>query len=377
MRIAILGATGVIGGMTLEVCRMLGSSCRVVGISCGNQVGKLRDLASEFGVEWVMCGDGSRGHDIAWGSGICCLRCEEELVEAVSGDGIDVLVCAVSGTSGFRPVIGALRAGKRVALASKEILVLAGEAVMSAARGGGGELLPVDSEHCALFQCLDGQKPEDVSRLILTASGGPFRNRPRSEFGSITAAETLAHPVWRMGAKITVDSATMMNKALEVIEAKWLFGVAEDQIDVVVHPQAIVHSMVEFKDNGLLAQLACPDMRLPIQYCLTYPKRIPGLCPKMDFSKLLKLTFEAPDTDKFPALRLAHEVLRKGGAMGAVFNAADQVAVDQFLKGKISFPEISELVETTLKRYSHYKDEHSWEGALQVHQEILETLPQA
>ena len=249
-------------------------------------------------------------------------------------------------------MLAAIRAGKTIALASKEVLVMAGEQVMAEARRSGVRILPVDSEHSAVFQCLEGHRIADVKRLILTASGGPFRRTPAADLARVTPELALAHPTWNMGAKITIDSATLMNKGLEVIEAHWLFGVAPDRIDVVIHPQSIVHSMVEFNDGSILAQLGNPDMRLPIQYALTYPERRSSLIPGMDFSIARSLEFEPPDDARFPALRLARQALEAGGTAPAVFNAANEVAVARFLSRAIPFPGIWQTVEAVLARHA-------------------------
>jgi 1-deoxy-D-xylulose-5-phosphate reductoisomerase len=260
----------------------------------------------------------------------------------------DIVLVAIVGTAGLEPALAAIRAGKDLAVASKEILVMAGELVMTEARKHGVKVLPVDSEHSAIFQCLEGRDPADVKRLILTASGGPFRQTPRERFESITVAEALKHPSWNMGQKITIDSATLFNKGLEMIEARWLFDMEIDRVDVVIHPQSIIHSMVEFRDGSILAQLSMPDMRYPIQYALTWPRRLPNSMPPTDFAKIGTLTFENPDRDRFPSLRLAREAGRLGGTMPAVFNAANEVAVARFVDGKIGFVQIFETVEKVM-----------------------------
>jgi 1-deoxy-D-xylulose-5-phosphate reductoisomerase len=278
---------------------------------------------------------------------------ERGLVKLATMSEADIVLVAIVGTAGLEPALAAIRAGKDLAVASKEILVMAGELVMTEARKHGVKVLPVDSEHSAIFQCLEGRDPADVKRLILTASGGPFRQTPRERFESITVAEALKHPSWNMGQKITIDSATLFNKGLEMIEARWLFDVEVDRVDVVIHPQSVVHSMVEFKDGSILAQLSMPDMRHPIQYALTWPRRLPNSMPPTDFAKIGTLTFENPDHDRFPSLRLAREAGRLGGTMPAVFNAANEVAVARFVDGKIGFVQIFETVEKVMG--AHHK----------------------
>ena len=257
------------------------------------------------------------------------------------------------GTGGLRPTFAALEAGKDIALASKEVLVVAGELVMSAARHRGCRILPVDSEHNAIFQCLEGRDPVQVRRLILTASGGPFRSWPEDKMRAVTRQEALRHPTWRMGEKITIDSATMFNKGLEMIEARWLFDVDIARIDVVIHPQSIVHSMVEFVDGSVLAQMSHSDMRFPIQYALTWPDRIAGSLPPLEWARLARLDFEEPRYDVFPALALARQAAERGGAAPAVLNAANEVAVAEFLAGRIAFPRIWQIVTAVLEKCGH------------------------
>jgi len=273
---------------------------------------------------------------------------EKGLVELATMPEADIVLIAIVGTAGLEPALAAIRAGKDLAVASKEILVMAGELVMSEARKHGVKVLPVDSEHSAIFQCLEGRHPADVKRLILTASGGPFRQTPREQFPDITVAQALKHPSWTMGQKITIDSATLFNKGLEMIEARWLFDIEIDRVDVVVHPQSIVHSIVEFQDGSMLAQLSAPDMRHPIQYALVGPKRLPNSMPPTDLAKIGMLTFENPDQNKFPSLRLAHLAGRVGGTLPAVFNAANEVAVERFVTGQIRFTDIFTTVEKTM-----------------------------
>jgi 1-deoxy-D-xylulose-5-phosphate reductoisomerase len=264
----------------------------------------------------------------------------------------DIVLVAIVGTGGLRPALAAIEAGKDLAVASKEILVMAGEIVMGEADDNGVHVLPVDSEHNAIFQCLEGKQPTEVRRIILTASGGPFRETPRADFGSITPEQALKHPTWNMGPKITIDSATLFNKGLEMIEAHWLFGVEMKRVEVVIHPQSIVHSMVEFTDGSTLAQLSYSNMCFPIQYAMTWPDRVPNTLPPLDFSKLLRLEFFAPRYDDFPALNLARRAGETGGTLPAVMNAANEVAVAAFLDRQVRFPEIWRIVEDVMNRHT-------------------------
>jgi 1-deoxy-D-xylulose-5-phosphate reductoisomerase len=274
----------------------------------------------------------------------------EAVIEAAVFPEADTVVTSLMGFAGLEPTMAALEARKNIALANKETLVVAGELVMAKAKEMGCAILPVDSEHCALFQCLQGQDRNAVEKLILTASGGPFRGKKASELTEVTKSDVLAHPTWNMGQKITVDSASLVNKGLEVIEAKWLYGVTYDQIQVVVHPQSIVHSMVQYRDGTVMAQLGCTDMRLPIQYALTYPERVESRFPRVDFYELGKLTFEKPDMDTFRGLKLAFEAGKIGGSMPCVMNAANEVAVEAFLKGQAGFLKIYDLIEHAMSK---------------------------
>ncbi len=348
--IAILGSTGSIGTSTLKVVRALGKEYRVVGLAAGRNTALLAQQAAEFTPEWVYAEDkkGMRSQTIP---PQCRLLGDyAELCNAVCAANVDVVLCAIVGTAGLRPVLAAIEAGKRIALASKEILVMAGNLVTAAARRSKTMLLPVDSEHCAIFQCIDGKSHDDIRRIILTCSGGPFRNRKEFDLSTVTLEQTLHHPTWNMGRKITIDSATLMNKGLEMIEAQWLFSQPESNIEVVIHPQSIIHSMVEFQDGSILAQMGYPDMCLPIHYCLTYPQRLPGTAVNMDFTQALTMTFEPPDIERFPALRIARQVMNCGGAAGSIFNAANEVAVQAFTESRITFDRIPAIVEETLDR---------------------------
>lgn len=354
-RIVILGSTGSIGRQTLDVIRNLPGKFRVVGLAAGKNWRLLARQVREFRPEVVilereqelkylrneLACDGTP--DLAWGrSGL------ENLAMLPQAD---IVLVAVAGALGIYPTIAAINAGKDVALANKETLVAAGHLVMDLAARKKSALLPVDSEHSAIWQCLNGLEQRSVEKIILTASGGPFRSISKDEIETVTVDMALSHPNWQMGKKITIDSATLMNKGLEIIEAKWLFGVSYEQIEVVIHPQSIIHSAVEFLDGSIIAQMGLPDMRLPIQYALTYPERLPGCCPRLNLTCLQGLTFEEPDTERFPSLTLAFEAGKTGGTMPAVLNAANEVAVDSFLKGRIPFPAIPSIVAEVMEKH--------------------------
>lgn len=352
--ISILGSTGSIGTNTLAVIDAFPGSFKVVGLSAGNdakglaaQVAKFRPRVVSVATEEAMKTLAS----LVDLSGIETGVGTPGMTAVATAREADLVVAAAVGAVGLVPTLAAIQAGKDVALANKETLVIAGEIMTREQRARGTRLLPIDSEHCALHQCLVGRDPASVSKLWLTASGGPFRNRPAETFGAISIEEALNHPTWRMGRKITIDSASLMNKALEIIEAHWLFGIPGDRIDVVVHPQSVVHSMVEFKDGTLLAQLGRTDMRIPIQYALTYPEVWATPLTPMDLASALSLTFEPPDHARFRSLHLAHEALRRGGTSPAAMNAANEVAVQAFLDGEIPFPGITEVVGEVLNRH--------------------------
>jgi 1-deoxy-D-xylulose-5-phosphate reductoisomerase len=341
--VAILGATGSIGTAALEVLHQLGGKWRAIGISAHTQLDTLVELAGRAGAEYVVASCEATSSDFDFSqlpTGCQLWRGEQGLIRLATLPEVDTVIAAVVGSAGLSSALAAAEAGKRLALANKEALVVAGELVTRAIAASGGELLPVDSEHSAVFQAIASGKPREVSKIVLTASGGPFRTWSRERIASASVDDALAHPTWQMGRKITIDSATMMNKALEVIEARWLFNLPAEKIEVVVHPQSIVHSMVEFVDGSTLAQLSPPDMRLPIQYALTYPDRIRSSYPRMEWTEAMQLEFEPADTDRFPALELGWEVVRRGGTTGAVLNAANEAAVELFLEGKIRFPDI-------------------------------------
>jgi 1-deoxy-D-xylulose-5-phosphate reductoisomerase len=350
--LSILGSTGSIGTNVLRVVEAFPGRFEVTGLAAGRNVERLAEQVARYRPKVVSVGDAdglarlSRLVDLA---GVRAVVGEAGMVEVATAAGADVVVAAAVGAVGLVPTYRALEAGKDVALANKETLVMAGELMLARAREKGARLLPIDSEHCALHECLDGRRVEDVRRLILTASGGPFRGRPRESFARVTREEALAHPTWRMGPKITIDSATLMNKGLEVIEARWLFGVPAARIDVIIHPQSVIHSMVELVDGTVLAQMGVTDMRMPIQYALTYPERWPAAIPGMDFTKPLRLDFEPPDRAKFPCLALAYRALEKGGTAPAALNAANEEAVAAFLDGRAPFPGIPETIEAVLE----------------------------
>lgn len=347
--ISILGATGSIGCNTLKVVEHLGD-IRVAAMSAGRNMARFADQIRKFRPEAVSCLDESCAYqleeDLRSAGAPYAPRItygEAGLIEVATHEMAETVVSATVGAAGLVPTLRAIEAGKRVALANKETLVIAGELMTRAAEASGAEILPVDSEHNAIHQCLRGEKSHEVKRLILTASGGPFRKRTKHEIENATREEALAHPNWDMGDKITIDSATLMNKGFEMIEAKWLFGFGADKIAVIVHPQSIVHSMVEMIDGSIIAQMGVTDMRHAIQYALTYPERQPSELPPLDLSSLSSLDFEEPDDDRFPCLRLAYDAINSGGTMPAALNAANEVSVQAFLDGKIKLSEIAEV----------------------------------
>src|SRR5512140_3623125 len=345
--IVLLGSTGSIGTSTLKVVDDLSDRLRVVGLAAGNNTPLLLQQTRRYAPE-PEC---ARELESALAGSARVFSGNDGLVKLATMPSADIVLIAIVGTAGLQPALAAIRAGKDIAVASKEILVMAGEIVMNEARKHGVNVLAVDSEHSAIFQCLDGKPPGFVRRLWLTASGGPFRNTPKEEFASITVERALKHPSWVMGRKITIDSATLFNKGLEMIEARWLFGVEMQRVSVVVHPQSVVHSMVEFIDGSIIAQLSTPDMCLPIQYALLYPERAPSTRVQTNLANIGALTFEEPDPDRFPALSLARRAGEVGGTLPAVLNAANEVAVEAFVKRKINFPGISEVVRRTMEQH--------------------------
>lgn len=351
--IAILGSTGSIGRNTLNVIRSYPERFRVTYLTARSKVQLLLEQIKEFrpaGVVVGAPGDAASIRD-AVGPGIEVLSGEEGLVQIVSRDDVDLVVSSLVGFAGLRPTIAAIQHSKSIALANKETLVVGGEIIMPLLRERAVRLIPVDSEHSAIFQCLIGEDFKDIARIFLTASGGPFRDRPIEQFRSITVEEALKHPNWSMGHKITIDSATLMNKGLEVIEAHWLFGLPAERIKVVIHPQSIIHSMVEFVDGSLKAQLGMPDMKIPIQYALSFPQRWPMNGDRLDFPKLASMSFFEPDVNRFPCLSLAYEALERGGTAPAVLNAANEVAVAGFLDRRIPFTRIPAVIREALDRH--------------------------
>jgi 1-deoxy-D-xylulose-5-phosphate reductoisomerase len=342
-RVVILGATGSIGQSAAKVARDIPDRMEIVGLSGNRNLARLEALAAEFPGA-ALCTTCPRTAIPPALESRVAHRGEQGLVDLATHPDADLILIAIIGTGGLNPALAAIEAGKDIALASKEILVMAGQIVMEAARRKGVKVLPIDSEHNAIFQCLEGRDATEVQRLILTASGGPFRKLPAAELPSVTREQALRHPTWNMGEKITIDSATLFNKGLEMIEARWLFGVEMARVDVVVHPQSIIHSMVEFVDGSILAQLSHSDMCFPIQYAVTWPQRVPNSLRPLDFAQLARLDFEAPRRQDFPALDLAREAGERGGTLPAVLNAANEVAVAAFLASRIPFPRIWETV---------------------------------
>jgi 1-deoxy-D-xylulose-5-phosphate reductoisomerase len=355
-RIAILGSTGSIGRNALAVVDAHPDRLSVVGLAAGENAELLAAQVARYRPSVISMADGAALDRLRLAAPSCA--------SAIAGDGrdglaavaahpdADLVLCASSGTAALEAVLAAIEHGKTIALANKEVLVMAGAIVTAAARRHGVRILPVDSEHNAIHQCLHGRSASEIRRLILTASGGPFRGRPAAALATVSADDALQHPTWRMGRKVTIDSATLMNKGLEVIEAHWLFGVAPHQIDVVIHPQSIVHSMVELSDGSMIAQFGIADMRLPIQYAFSYPERWPAALPRLDVARAGPLEFHTPDTDTFPCLRLAYRALEAGGSLPVALNAANEVAVEQFLKGQIRFTSIATVIEKTLDAHS-------------------------
>lgn len=352
-QIALLGSTGSIGTQALDVVRDNTDRFEIYALVARQNVALLAQQAREFRPEVVVIAD--EQHYAPLKEALADLPMKvwagaDAIADVVQMAPIDVVLTAMVGYAGLRPTLAALEAGKAVALANKETLVVAGELVTATARRTGAPILPVDSEHSAIFQCLVGQDASAVEEVILTASGGPFRTTTREALADVTPAEALRHPNWSMGAKVTIDSASMMNKGFEMIEARWLFGLPPEQIEVVVHPQSIVHSMVQFADGAVMAQLGTPDMHLPIAYALAYPHRLRSAAPRLDFAQLSTLTFEAPDRERFRNLDYAYEAARRGGNMPCILNAADEVAVAAFLSGKIGFLAMSDLIAETMAR---------------------------
>ncbi len=353
-RIAILGSTGSIGEQTLEMVRTHSDRLSLVGLAAGRNARRLSEQAAEFGVKLLALADESAAAQaqvpgarvMAGATGIC------ELVEAAEPQ---LLICAISGVAGLRPLLAALEAGVDCALANKEPLVAAGAIVTDAARKSGARLLPIDSEISAIFQCLRGENPAEVEKILLTASGGPFSGLTADELQQVTPERALDHPTWKMGRKVTIDSATLANKGFEVFEVHWMFGVEVRQIEVVVHHQSVIHSMVQFQDGSVIAQMGPPDMRVPIQFAIFYPERLANDLPRMSPADIGSLTFARPDTERFPCLRLAFSAARAGRSYPAVLNAADEVAVQAFLDGRVAFMRIPELIERALEEHQAFE----------------------
>ena len=349
----MLGSTGSIGTSALDVIAHCADRLELVGLSGHTNVGLLAEQVERFRPRIVVVTDPEARATLDPGRwpGIRVLFGEEGIESLASDPDVDAVVVGIVGAAGLRGTLAAIRARKNVAVANKETLVMAGPLVMAEAARNGAAILPVDSEHSAIFQILRGNRREEVERLVLTGSGGPFRGRKAHELEHVTVAEALRHPTWKMGPKITVDSATLMNKALEIIEARWLFGISADRIGLVIHPESIVHSFVEFRDGSVLAQMSPPDMRLPIQYALTYPDRVPGPSRRLDWGALRALHFEPPDLQTFPAVQLGYETASRGGTCGAVLNAANEAAVARFLAGTLRFTDITRVCRAVLDNH--------------------------
>jgi 1-deoxy-D-xylulose-5-phosphate reductoisomerase len=351
--VAILGSTGSIGTQALDVIASQPDHFSVEVLTANNNADLLISQAKKFNPNAVVIADEKlylKVKEALASTDIKVFAGENALASIVQMDSIDVVLTALVGYSGLRPTIKAIEAGKAIALANKETLVVAGDLITSLARDKGVNIYPVDSEHSAIFQCIVGEFHNRIEKIVLTASGGPFRGKKKSDLATVTRAQALKHPNWSMGAKVTIDSASLMNKGLEVIEARWLFGLDPSQVEVVIHPQSIIHSFVQFEDGSMKAQLGLPDMRLPIQFALSFPNRLKSNFPRFDFGAYPSLTFEKPDTETFRNLALAFEALRRGGNMPCVLNAANEVAVQEFLKEKVSFLQMPEIVERCLEK---------------------------
>ena len=358
-RVVILGSTGSIGVNALKVIQEHPREFEVVGLAAGRRVDLLAEQARVFRPKAVAIQDAALAAKLRAGLNGArpkLLAGEQGVAELAGMEGVDQVIVAIPGAAALKPTLAAIERGRAIGLANKETLVMAGELVMRRARERGAPILPIDSEHSAIFQCLQGHSAGEIRKILLTTSGGPLRKVPLAEFGALTKAQVMNHPRWKMGPKITVDSATMMNKALEVIEARALFGLPAEQVEVVVHPEAIVHSLVEYIDGSVLAQLAVTDMRIPIQYALSYPVRLTSSLPALDLVSLKHLTFESPDTLKFPCLGLGYEAARAGGTLPAVLNAANEVCVEAFLKDEMPFTRIAPVIEKVLRKHRPVRD---------------------
>lgn len=371
-RIAILGSTGSIGTQALQVIDEHSDLYEAYVITANNSVVKLIEQARKYVPEAVVIANEQHYAEVRDALADLPIKVyagEDALCEVVQDDNVDIVLASMVGFAGLRPTISAIKAGKMIALANKETLVVAGELINSLASEYKVPIIPVDSEHSAIFQCLEpGNK---IEKILLTASGGPFRKYSKEELKTVTKAQALAHPTWNMGDKITIDSATLMNKGFEVIEAKWLFGLKPEQIEVVVHPQSVIHSMVQFEDGAVKAQLGVPDMRLPIQYAFSYPQRLKASFDRLDFFQMRELTFEKPDTDRFPCLRLAFESLRRGGNMPCIVNAANEIVNRAFIEDRIPYEKISEVIESAM-RHIAFSSDSSLDTYLQTDRETRE-----
>ena len=374
-KIAILGSTGSIGRQTLDVAREQ-KDIEVTALCARKSVDLIEAQIREFRPKTAVMWDEEAAKDLrirVKDMDVKVLAGMDGILEVASMEGYDYFVTAIMGMVGVRPTVAAIESGKKIALANKETLVTAGHIIMPLAASKGVPILPVDSEHSAIFQSLNGENGNKIAKIWLTASGGPFRGKKAEELENVTAQDALRHPTWAMGPKITIDSSTLVNKGLEVIEAKWLFDVDPAQIQVLVHPQSVIHSMVEYEDGAIIAELGLPDMRLPIQYALYYPERRPMGGEKMDFYKLGQMTFEKPDMETFPALKLAYEAIGKGGNLPTVFNAADELAVQAFLSGKVRYPEITQMIRYSMEK-CRFIDNPTIDEVFETEKEVQELL---
>ncbi len=379
--LSILGSTGSIGRNTLEVVSRHRDRFKVIALAARNSISLLEQQIREFEPEFVAVCDERAADDLRKKDlPVRILQGEQGMIDIAAMDGIDMVVSAIVGSPGLIPTYEAIKAGKDIALATKEALVMAGNIVMAEASKRGVRIIPVDSEHSAVFQCLDGRDAEEIETIILTASGGPFLKKSAEELMHVTPAEALHHPNWEMGRKISIDSATLMNKGLEVIEAYWLFNLPVRKIRVILHPQSIIHSMVSFIDGSVIAQMSVPDMKGPISYALSYPERFGNVLPSLNLAQIKELTFEEPDLKKYPSLGLTYDALNAGGTMPCVLNAANEIAVDAFLGEKISFSEIPRVVSETMAEHRVLKGESmeeilgASEWARQKAKEVIETV---
>ena len=356
-RISILGSTGSIGVSTLDIVSRFPEKFQVVGLAAGGNIDLLKQQIERFRPKYVSVSEEAPALSLK-GMGCKVFHGIEGAIIVATAPEAEMVVSAIVGAAGLVPTVAAIKAGKEIALANKETLVMAGELVMREAKESGVTILPVDSEHSAIFQSIAGHNRSEIKRLILTASGGPFLNYPMEKLKGATPGDALNHPNWQMGKKITVDSASLMNKGLEVIEARWLFDIPPDRIDVHIHPQSIIHSMVEYIDGSVMAQMGIPDMRIPISYALSYPERLPVSLPSLNLLEIEKLTFMKPDHERFPCLNLAYTALKAGGTMTAALNAANEIAVDAFLSGRIGFPDIPGLIEDVISSHTNGPASH-------------------